>query len=171
MATRSTRFACCMAKVYCFSTATKAGTNTPEFHVIRALPLLFSLSVIRSITHSPNSAVVRFWKVGARRSFRTSELIMHAVNCRVYMYIYVCMCVYIYICIYIYIYIYIFVCVCVCVCVHMKGVHVKSKLQQPGTWLAAARQARQLCYRPAMFFRHLRLIVLSFQHGEFRLFF
>ena len=46
-----------------------AGTNTPDFRVIRALPLLYSLLVIQSITHSPNSVVVRFWNVRSKTTF------------------------------------------------------------------------------------------------------
>jgi hypothetical protein len=53
------------------------------------------------------------------------------------------------------------------ICVH-KGVHLKSKLQQTGTWPAAAWLQRHLCYRPAVFFRRLALIMLSVPQRKFR---
>ena len=39
---------------------------------------------------------------------------------------------------------------------------VTSKFQHPGARSGAARPPRRLCYRPAVFFRHLRLTALSF---------
>jgi len=45
-----------------------------------------------------------------------------------------------------------------------KWVQLKSKLQHTGTWPSAARPPLRLCYRPAVFFRHLRLILLSFRN-------
>lgn len=48
-----------------------------------------------------------------------------------------------------------------------KGVHFKSKLQDIGTWWAAAWLPCRLCYRPALFFLDLRLIPLSFHKGTF----
>ena len=47
-----------------------------------------------------------------------------------------------------------------------KGVHLKSKLQHSGTWSAAAWQYYHLCYRPATFFRHFRLLVLPLRQGK-----
>jgi hypothetical protein len=46
--------------------------------------------------------------------------------------------------------------------VHVKEVQVTSQLQHTGTWPAAVRPVRRPCYRPAAFYRHLRLIALSF---------
>jgi hypothetical protein len=47
-----------------------------------------------------------------------------------------------------------------------KIVQLKSKIQHIGTWSAAALPLRRLCYLPALFFRLLRLIALSFQQGK-----
>jgi len=49
-----------------------------------------------------------------------------------------------------------------CVCEH-KGIQnpVKIRTQRTGIWPAAARLPRCRCYRPAVFFCHLRLIALS----------
>ena len=43
-----------------------------------------------------------------------------------------------------------------CTCMY-KGVQSKYRLQHTGNWPAAAWPARRLCYRPTVFFRHLRL--------------
>jgi len=47
-----------------------------------------------------------------------------------------------------------------------KGVQLKSNLPRNGICPAAAWPQRRLCYRPAVFFHHLRLTVLSFPQGE-----
>jgi hypothetical protein len=39
-----------------------------------------------------------------------------------------------------------------------KGIQLKAKLEDSGTWSAAKRPSRCVCYRPAVFFRHLRLV-------------
>lgn len=52
-----------------------------------------------------------------------------------------------------------------CVCIY-KGVHLKSKLQHSGTWLATARWLHHLCCHSAAFFRHLHLAALSFLQGK-----
>jgi len=43
--------------------------------------------------------------------------------------------------------------------------------QRTGTWWAAACPPPHLCYDPAVFFRHLRLIALSVPRGNFGLIF
>ena len=48
-----------------------------------------------------------------------------------------------------------------------SGLQPKSKLRHIETWSAVALSTRLLCYRPAIFFRHLRLIVLSFPQETF----
>jgi len=48
-----------------------------------------------------------------------------------------------------------------------KGVQLKSKPQHTGIWPAAAWPPRQLCYRPAVFFRH-PLITLSLPQEKIR---
>ena len=64
-------------------------------------------------------------------------------------------------------------CVCVCVYVHTtrppytyvrtyKGVELKSGRHNNGNSAVAAWPPRHLCYCPAVFFCHLRLIALSF---------
>ena len=65
-----------------------------------------------------------------------------------------------------YIYIYMCVCVCVCVCLY-KRVQLKSEVWKARMWSAAAWLPRRLCYRPAVFFRHLRLKALSFRRRKF----
>jgi len=41
---------------------------------------------------------------------------------------------------------------------YIKGIPTEIKLRHTGTWSAAARPSRRLCHRPAVFFRHLRLM-------------
>ena len=43
-----------------------------------------------------------------------------------------------------------------------QSLQMKSRLHHNETWTAAAWTRRSQCYRPAIFFRHLRLITLSF---------
>jgi len=45
---------------------------------------------------------------------------------------------------------------------------MKSGIQQTGTWPAATRPLRRLCYRPSVTFQHLRLILLLFQQRKMR---
>lgn len=45
---------------------------------------------------------------------------------------------------------------------YTQGVQSKSKLQYTGIWSVAARLPHNLCYLPAVFFRYLHLISLSF---------
>jgi hypothetical protein len=51
------------------------------------------------------------------------------------------------------------------ICIN-KGDRLKSKFKHTATCSPAAWQPRHLCYRPAVFFRHLRLIALSFPQGK-----
>jgi hypothetical protein len=49
-----------------------------------------------------------------------------------------------------------------CICVH-DGVQLKPKIQNTGTWLAAAWPPRSLCYyRQAVIFLHISLVTPSF---------
>jgi hypothetical protein len=48
-----------------------------------------------------------------------------------------------------------------------KGDQVKSRLHHTGIWSAAAWPPRHLCYRPAVFFCHLRLIASHSREEEF----
>jgi hypothetical protein len=48
---------------------------------------------------------------------------------------------------------------------YMSGKH-KYKLQHTGPWPTAAWKPRRLCYRPAVFLRHLRITAPSFSHGK-----
>jgi len=55
------------------------------------------------------------------------------------------------------------------ICLREKGVYLKSKLQNTETWSSPAWPPCRLCYRPVVFFRHLRLTALSFsQETNFR---
>jgi len=65
-----------------------------------------------------------------------------------------------------YIHIYIYMCVCVCVCVHARA--LKSKLQHTRTWTDTTWPPREFCYRPAVFFHHLRHVALPAPQGTFR---
>ena len=49
-----------------------------------------------------------------------------------------------------------------------KEVQFKSELQHAGTWSAPAWPPCRLCYRPAVFFRHVHLIALSFRPRHIR---
>jgi hypothetical protein len=49
-----------------------------------------------------------------------------------------------------------------------NAIQLKSTLQHTGTQPSAARPPRRLCYHPAVFFCHLRLIALSFPQGKIR---
>jgi hypothetical protein len=51
--------------------------------------------------------------------------------------------------------------------VYSIGLQLEPKLQHAATRLAAARPARRLCNRPAVFLRHFRL-VLPFPQAEIR---
>jgi len=53
------------------------------------------------------------------------------------------------------------------ICIN-KGGHLKSKLQHTGIWSAAAWPPLHLCYHPAVFFRHLRVIALSLPQVKIR---
>ena len=53
-------------------------------------------------------------------------------------------------------------------CVTNKWVELKSKIKHVGTWSIAALISCHLCYRPAVFFRHVRLIALLFQAWNIR---
>jgi len=59
-----------------------------------------------------------------------------------------------------------YVCVCVCACVSKSNIHVcpEESKSNPNsnniaTWSAAALQPCRICYRPVVFFRHLRLFL------------
>ena len=59
-------------------------------------------------------------------------------------------------------------------CIHVdnctriyEGIQLQYKIQHTGTWLEAAWPPRCLCYRPAVFFRHLRAITLSYCEESF----
>lgn len=49
---------------------------------------------------------------------------------------------------------------------YVQGVQFKSKIQHTGIWLAIAWPPRCPCYRPAVLFHHLHLIVFLFPQGE-----
>jgi len=53
---------------------------------------------------------------------------------------------------------------CTCVC---KEILSKSKIHHTGTWLEAPWPPCCLCYRPAVFFQHLRIITLSYRRENF----
>jgi hypothetical protein len=53
------------------------------------------------------------------------------------------------------------------VCIQ-KVAQIESKRQKTRTWSVAAWQPRRVCYRPALFFRHFRLVVLSYTQGKIR---
>jgi hypothetical protein len=48
-----------------------------------------------------------------------------------------------------------------------KPAQLKSKLQHNETGSAAVRTLSRLCYHPAVFFRHLRLVALSLPQNNF----
>jgi len=52
-------------------------------------------------------------------------------------------------------------------CIH-KGVRLKSKLQNPGIRSVTTSPPCRVCYRPTVFFRHFRLIGLSFPQWKIR---
>jgi hypothetical protein len=49
-----------------------------------------------------------------------------------------------------------------------KRVRLKCELQHIETWRIAVRPPRRVYHRPAIFFRHIRIIALSFPQGKFR---
>jgi len=50
---------------------------------------------------------------------------------------------------------------------HMhKWVQLRSALKHSPNWMAATWPSRHLCYRPAVFFRHLRDVALSLPQGN-----
>jgi hypothetical protein len=52
--------------------------------------------------------------------------------------------------------------------VHTRGVQLKSKLRHSEIWATTLWPSRHLCYRPAVFFYHVILIVLSFPKRKIR---
>jgi Ca2+/Na+ antiporter len=135
---------------------------------------------IRAYKHSPNYTLLSFRKVRRKSDFELVELIVYVCVCVcVCVCVYVCMCMcncmwmYMYVCMYIYIYLtfrsnqlkniqYMFK----YICLKEKDVYLKSKLQNTETWSSPAWSPRRLCYRPVVFFHHLRFTALSFSQEK-----
>ena len=82
-----------------------------------------------------------------------------SVTSRIWVCMYVCVCVVTYIYIYIYTHTH----------THIQGGPVEIQTPAyPGTWLVATWPAGRLCYCPAVFFRHLSLIAVSFTQAKIR---